>query len=300
VGTCTFDAFGGVVSRTGTASTAVGFTGNWTDPDTGLVYLRARDYDPATGQFLTVDPAVDATRQPYAYVGNNPVMLTDPTGLADWWDVAHYDAGNWQDAAAGLAAFAGAALVGIGVVAAAAALVGCSAVTFGLCAIGVAVVAGAVGGGIYYGLSSGEKSWCGLLDSVGSGAAIGALLGPIGLGIGALLSKFAAPWLKGLIQKVFPGFGGGRPARVPATHIPTTGGPKPSPNFLPPTNSPQLPPGQVPAGWTVRTMPPTQQYPTGYWRLYNENGQPVNPSTLKPPSNVTRPEFQAQPHVPLP
>jgi hypothetical protein len=45
------------------------------------VYLRARDYDPATAQFLTVDPAVDETRQPYAYVANNPLLATDPTGL---------------------------------------------------------------------------------------------------------------------------------------------------------------------------------------------------------------------------
>ena len=60
---------------------AFGFTGAWTDAVTGLVHLRARDYDPATGQFLSVDPAVDSTRQPYAYTGNNPIQRTDPSGL---------------------------------------------------------------------------------------------------------------------------------------------------------------------------------------------------------------------------
>jgi uncharacterized protein RhaS with RHS repeats len=45
------------------------------------VYLRARDYDPATAQFLTVDRAVDSTHQPYAYVTNDPLNSTDPTGL---------------------------------------------------------------------------------------------------------------------------------------------------------------------------------------------------------------------------
>jgi RHS repeat-associated protein len=79
--TITYNAFGQRTGHTGTVQTAIGYTGEWTDPSTGLVYLRARDYDPATGQFLTLDPAVDLTRQPYAYAGNNPVLSTDPSGL---------------------------------------------------------------------------------------------------------------------------------------------------------------------------------------------------------------------------
>jgi RHS repeat-associated protein len=82
-----FDAFGVRTAHTGTGDSLFGFTGNWTDPDTHLVHLRARDYDPGTGQFLSVDPAVDSTRQPYAYTGNNPLLRTDPSGL-DWWDEA--------------------------------------------------------------------------------------------------------------------------------------------------------------------------------------------------------------------
>lgn len=85
-GTTTFDSFGTRTAHTGLADSAFGFTGNWSDPTTGLLYLRARDYDPVTGQFLSVDPAVERTRQPYAYTGNNPVLLTDPTGLDAWSD----------------------------------------------------------------------------------------------------------------------------------------------------------------------------------------------------------------------
>jgi RHS repeat-associated protein len=77
---------GGARPHTGTTDTAIGYSGNWTDPDTGLVYLRARDYDAATAQFLQVDPAVDSTRQPYAYVANDPLTRTDPTGLDFWGD----------------------------------------------------------------------------------------------------------------------------------------------------------------------------------------------------------------------
>jgi hypothetical protein len=40
-----------------------------------------RYYDPATGQFLNVDPAVDQTEAPYSYAGDNPVDNADPSGL---------------------------------------------------------------------------------------------------------------------------------------------------------------------------------------------------------------------------
>ena len=51
------------------------------DPNTGLIYLRARYYDPTTGQFLSVDPLVAETGQPYSYANDDPINETDPTGL---------------------------------------------------------------------------------------------------------------------------------------------------------------------------------------------------------------------------
>jgi hypothetical protein len=39
-----------------------------------------RYYDPATGQFLSVDPMVQRTQQAYAYAGDDPLNGKDPTG----------------------------------------------------------------------------------------------------------------------------------------------------------------------------------------------------------------------------
>ncbi len=78
--TFTYDAYGNLTGHTGTATTPLGYDAQYTSPDTGLIYLRARVYDPATAQFLTVDPAVESTRELYAYASDDPVNRADPTG----------------------------------------------------------------------------------------------------------------------------------------------------------------------------------------------------------------------------
>ncbi|MFF7980191.1 RHS repeat-associated core domain-containing protein [Streptomyces sp. NPDC007901] len=84
---CTYDytQYGAVLGHTGTASTPLQYTGQYTDAESGLVYLRARYYDPATAQFLTVDPEVDNTLEAYVYVAGNPLNLADLTGLCWSW-----------------------------------------------------------------------------------------------------------------------------------------------------------------------------------------------------------------------
>ena len=62
-----------------------GYTGALTDPDTGLVYLRSRWYDPATSRFLTADTAPAVPENPeslnrYAYTQNDPLNHVDPRG----------------------------------------------------------------------------------------------------------------------------------------------------------------------------------------------------------------------------
>jgi len=64
----------------------VGFTGQISDPSSGLVYMQARYYDPDTGRFLSTDP--DAARvgdfsnfNRFGYAELNPVRYTDPNGM---------------------------------------------------------------------------------------------------------------------------------------------------------------------------------------------------------------------------
>jgi RHS repeat-associated protein len=62
-----------------------GYTGEQWDASAGLVFLRARYYQPVTGRFLTKDPNPGSiyqpqTLNPYVYVLNNPVNDRDPSG----------------------------------------------------------------------------------------------------------------------------------------------------------------------------------------------------------------------------
>ena len=82
------------------------YDGQYTDVATGLQYLESRYYDPATAQFLTVDPAVAATGSPYGYAFGSPLNVGDPTGLDPSCTI--WPSGDWC-AADGAEALAGAA-----------------------------------------------------------------------------------------------------------------------------------------------------------------------------------------------
>jgi RHS repeat-associated protein len=88
--TFTYGPYGELTGSTGTATTPLGYDAQYTSTDTGLIYLRARVYDPATAQFLTVDPLVGTTRAPYNYAGDNPLNASDPTGRDLLGDIGNF------------------------------------------------------------------------------------------------------------------------------------------------------------------------------------------------------------------
>ncbi len=80
-GKCTYGPYGTPTCE-GTSTTPLGYDGQYTSSDTGLIYMRARVYDPTTAQFLSV-PLDAITRAPYYYAGDNPLNKADPTGLIE-------------------------------------------------------------------------------------------------------------------------------------------------------------------------------------------------------------------------
>ena len=83
--TYAYTAFGALRARQGTSANPYQYTGQPWDAASNLYTLRARMYDPATGRFLSADPwALDVTnpveRNRYAYVANNPINASDPSG----------------------------------------------------------------------------------------------------------------------------------------------------------------------------------------------------------------------------
>ncbi|MGH9196066.1 MAG: RHS repeat-associated core domain-containing protein, partial [Acidimicrobiia bacterium] len=89
-----YDPYGKPAGSNGMAVNPLGYAGQYSDVETGLQYLRARYYQPATGQFLTRDPLIPLTRSPYGYVSHSPLNSADPSGLIDCLLYCHAPCGT--------------------------------------------------------------------------------------------------------------------------------------------------------------------------------------------------------------
>lgn len=167
----------------------------------GLSLMGARVYDTATRSFLTTDPLLAPPGaawgpNPYAFAGNDPVNLADPTGmapvsdeqlraynqahsgmLASAWDAAtSWVADNWQYVAAAAVVVAGVAMVATGVGA----------------GVGASILVGAASSGVFSAgsqyITTGHIDW----RQVALDTAIGGAGGAAGGGAAAGLTRATA------------------------------------------------------------------------------------------------------------
>jgi RHS repeat-associated protein len=166
LGSVNYDPWGQVQSG---SPAPFGFTGELHEAASGVVHLRARWYNPQSGTLTSRDPYWGQPRRPdtlhpYTYVGNNPLLRTDPSGRCyppveflraaeplnchnldlAYEIAAHPDAGFWEQAAANayISTFWGShAMLAAGTVVLAGAAVGAAATAVGGAASAVGATA---------------------------------------------------------------------------------------------------------------------------------------------------------------
>ena len=122
----------GAPDPTNTNITRAGFTGHDHDNDLGLIDMKGRVYDPLAARFTTADPIMQAPcwsqgMNRYAYVFNDPINATDPSGFIGMSEIVGGFVAAGHLAAMGLAAVENGSVPSLAAVAAPTA--GSSAVT---------------------------------------------------------------------------------------------------------------------------------------------------------------------------
>lgn len=169
--------------------------GQYKDDETALHYNYFRNYDPIHGRYIESDPiGLQGGLNTYAYVGNRPLSFVDPTGEipliviiplvggaagAFWEAIGAAQCGNNDPldiaAAAGRGFLAGAAGTAAGI------------------ALRNPYAGGAVAGGVSDAVNSLAQGRAPTIESVGTGAAIGAV--SAGIGAKAFPTKGRKPFL---------------------------------------------------------------------------------------------------------
>jgi RHS repeat-associated protein len=87
-----YDEYGKTETSSSTYLDRFAYTGQRYFSGFGLYHYKNRIYDPAAGRFMQTDPiGLKDGMNPYAYVGGDPINLSDPSGLCrddngDWYD----------------------------------------------------------------------------------------------------------------------------------------------------------------------------------------------------------------------
>jgi len=77
-----YKPFGDTLNASG--ESRIGYASQERDEESRYFAMGARQYDPLTGRFLSVDPLYEQfpDKTPYHYCNNNPVSFKDPSGLS--------------------------------------------------------------------------------------------------------------------------------------------------------------------------------------------------------------------------
>jgi hypothetical protein len=150
------------------------------------VVVVGRYYDPTTGQFISVDPLVDLTFEPYVYVAGDPVNDTDPAGLCCKF-LSHavgYVEHEAVEHAGQVSTVAG----------------GAALVAYGFCwAGGTGCAVGAVLSGVSAGAASIQAAHTCSTQGVGSTACVSSATGAfLSISGGAIAGKLASPEFEAL------------------------------------------------------------------------------------------------------
>jgi len=210
VGARDYDPYGAILQQQGVIPSPLGFAGEWHDSATGLQYLRARWYQPATGRFTQVDPfpgvlSLPATQHPYQYALNNPLRYTDPSGESVLLSVLM---------AVGIGAVIGGAVGGIGY---ALQHPGQSLGEYARNAefqraVGVGAASGAVAGLVGWAVPAGFAALGMKAATAGGAAFIGGITGALAAGAGRITANLLTPcmkWYTGVSSAMFWGALGG-------------------------------------------------------------------------------------------
>ena len=231
-----YQPFGQVQTHTGTSDVAYKYTGQERDASTGLYFYQARYYDPVLGRFLSPDSYVQNPLDPqtlnrYAYVRNNPLKYTDPSGhflnkIGKFFKRLFHPVNKFINRALGKYAPFVMATIGIasggaafGVVSGIAKGAFFKAATVGLtsqAAIGAKIVAmspfaglvGSTAGGLAAGFVGGFIGSGGDLDSGLIGAAGGGL-GGLASGLGAMAGAHVGDVTGSVVRVIGRGVAGG-------------------------------------------------------------------------------------------